>query len=127
MKICFIIEICLLVAACVTAVIVTIKNARLRKTIVQRDRSIKELREIIYKEMEMRVKIESERDSWKAECSKLRCFVDKARSLVATNPELMENESDAHYHQRCRQSVANKAAKYAKVGENITTLIVIKP
>jgi hypothetical protein len=44
--------------------------------------------------------------------------------LSAPFPERGGNETDAHYHQRCRQSVANKAAKYVKVADQITLKVI---
>jgi septal ring factor EnvC (AmiA/AmiB activator) len=121
-KIYFITEIVLLLAACATAVIVSVKNAKLRKDVSQKERSIKDLTDIIYQDMRKRVSLENKTNRLKLEYENLKGHITK---LVADLPERRENESDAHYNQRCRQTVVNKAAKYVRLSENNAILTVL--
>ena len=42
--------------------------------------------------------------------------------LTVTNPERKEGETDARYAQRCRMTIGNKAAQYAEISMQTTTL-----
>ena len=42
--------------------------------------------------------------------------------LTVTNPEQKEGETDARYAQRCRMTIGNKAAQYAEISMQTTTL-----
>lgn len=42
--------------------------------------------------------------------------------LTVVNPERKEGESDASHARRCRMSIGNKAAQYAKISKQTTTL-----
>ena len=42
--------------------------------------------------------------------------------LTVTNPERKEGESDASHARRCRMSIGNKAAQYAEISMQTTTL-----
>jgi len=42
--------------------------------------------------------------------------------LTVTNPEQKEGESDASHARRCRMTIGNKAAQYAKISMQTTTL-----
>ncbi len=50
--------------------------------------------------------------------------MNKMETIYVSKPPKREDETDAHYHQRCRQSVANKAAKYVKVADQITLKVI---
>ena len=168
MKIYFLIEIALLLAACLTAIIVTVKNVRLRKEVADQDESISDLKEGIYADNRMITKLERENKRLRADHEKQRLLnsqnekkvimmredvrkttkemLKKTKELCEARkktleclhetrdeniailssplPERGRNETDAHYHQRCRQSVANKAAKYVKVADRITLKVI---
>lgn len=55
---------------------------------------------------------------------KYRALSDRVKCLSANLPDRREKESDAQYFKRCRQSVANKAATYAKVNDRITLKVI---
>lgn len=120
-KLYFLIEIILLLAACLTAIIVTVKNVRLRKKVADQNRSIKDLTKIIYDDMLKRVSLQNERNRLALEHGGLK---DNLLTITAELPERKEKETYAHYHQRCRQTVANKAAKYVKVADQITLRVI---
>lgn len=42
--------------------------------------------------------------------------------LTVTNPERKEGETEAGYARRCRMSIGNKAAQYAEISMQTTTL-----
>ena len=42
--------------------------------------------------------------------------------LTVTNPEQKEGESDASHARRCRMTIGNKAAQYAEISMQTTTL-----
>ena len=42
--------------------------------------------------------------------------------LTVINPERKEGETDARYAQRCRMTIGNKAAQYAEISMQTTTL-----
>ena len=121
MKIYFLIEIALLLAACLTAIIVTVKNVRLRKKVADQDESISNLIEGIYADTRMLTK-------WAGENQRLRAdhknLLNRVETIVSPLPDRKEKETDAHFNQRCRQSVANKAAKYVKVADQITLKVI---
>lgn len=121
MKIYFLIEIALLLAACLTAIIVTVKNVRLRKKVADQDESISNLIEGIYADTRMLTK-------WAGENKRLRAdhknLLNRVETIVSPLPDRKEKETDAHFNQRCRQSVANKAAKYVKVADQITLKVI---
>lgn len=121
MKIYFLIEIALLLAACITAIIVTIKNVKLRKKLADKEKSIADLSEIIYQDMRKRVSLENERDRLKLEHENLK---NGLVIISSSLPDRKEKESDAHFNQRCRQSVANRCAKYVKVADQITLKVI---
>ena len=56
--------------------------------------------------------------------SRLDKQMNKMETICVSKPPKREDETDAHYHQRCRQSVANKAAKYVKVADQITLKVI---
>ena len=56
--------------------------------------------------------------------SRLDRQMNKMETIYVSKPPKREDETDAHYHQRCRQSVANKAAKYVKVADQITLKVI---
>jgi hypothetical protein len=114
MNIYFIIEILLFLAACVTAVTVTVKNLKLRKTIAQQERSVKGLMDTFIKDTTKIVKLEIENTELKK----------NLKTLASPLPERREKETDAHHNQRCRQSVVNKAAKHVMLTENEAILSV---
>lgn len=116
MKIYFLIEIALLLAACLTAIIVTIKNVKLRKTIRNQQLSISDLRKINYDDMLKRVSLQLEK--WKLKNDLL--------TVTAPLPERREDETDAHFNQRCRQTVANKCAKYVSVSEKLISITILR-
>ena len=154
MKIYFLIEIALLLAACITAIIVTVKNVRLRKEVADMREINRELEEYIvedYRKHEKQrllnsqneIKVITMREDVRKttkemlEKTKELCearkktleYLHETRDeniaiLSAPFPERGRNETDAHYHQRCRQSVANKAAKYVKVADQITLKVI---
>ena len=55
---------------------------------------------------------------------KYQALSDRIKVLSADLPARREKESDAQYFKRCRQAVANKAAKYAKVNDRITLKVI---
>jgi hypothetical protein len=140
MKIYFLIEIALLLAACLTAIIVTVKNAKLRKTISNHVRSISDLKDVIHSITESEVELTRKLKVLKSECEVLMkdkayllhdnkdFFENHVVQLTADLPARREKESDAQYLKRCRQAVANKAAKYVKVSliGGLISLKVIK-
>jgi len=54
--------------------------------------------------------------------AKLDDTLSDIKVLTVTNPERKEGESDAGYHRRCRMSIGNKAAQYAEISRQTTTL-----
>ena len=62
--------------------------------------------------------------AYDVQLEKYQALSDRIKVLSADLPARREKESDAHYHQRCRQSVANKAAKYVKVADQITLKVI---
>lgn len=163
MKIYFLIEIALLLAVCLTAIIVTIKNVKLRKTIRNQQLSIKDLTKINYDDMLKKVSLQNECSrlifeigSQSAEIAKMRKEVaevtkemyEKIKKLYEARKELLEylqmtreeniatltaplperrnNETDAHFNQRCRQTVANKCAKYVSVSEKLISITILQ-
>ena len=123
MKIYFLIEIALLLAACLTAIIVTVKNVRLRKKVADQNRSVKNMTEIIYDDMLKRVSLQNERNRLALEHGNLK---DTLLTITAKLPERKEKETDAHYHQRCRQTVANKCAKYVYVSDKLISITILR-
>lgn len=130
MKIYFLIEIALLLAACLTAIIVTIKNVKLRKKVADRDRSIIDLRDIIRwdeaRECELRVRIRELELRAKKLKEDNRALYGDLRNITAPLPERREDETDAHFNQRCRQTVANKCAKYVSVSEKLISITILR-
>jgi len=152
MKIYFLIEIALLLAACLTAIIVTVKNVRLRKEVAdmreingeleeyivedyrkhEKQRLLNSQNEIITMREDVRKTTKEMLEKTKELCEarkKILEYLHETRDeniaiLSAPFPERGRNETDAHYHQRCRQSVANKAAKYVKVADQITLKVI---
>jgi hypothetical protein len=156
MKIYFLIEIALLLAACLTAVIVTVKNAKLCKKVADRNISIIDLKN------RLRISEKNNYDqkviigSQSAEIAKMREVTrevtkemyEKIKKLYEARKELLEylqmtreeniatltaplperrnNETDAHFNQRCRQTVANKCAKYVSVSEKIISITILR-
>ncbi len=154
MKIYFLIEIALLLAACLTAIIVTVKNVRLRKEVADMREINRELEEYIvedYRKHEKQRLLNSQNEikviTMREDVRKTtKEMLEKTKELCEARkktleylhetrdeniaiisspfPERGRNETDAHYHQRCRQSVANKAAKYVKVADQITLKVI---
>ena len=112
MKIYFLIEIALLLAACITAVIMTVKNVKLRKKVADQDESISNLIEGIYADTRMLTKWAGENQRLKAEHKNL---LNGIVEITAPLPKREEKETDAHYNQRCRQMVANMCARKENV------------
>lgn len=54
--------------------------------------------------------------------SKLDDTLGDIKVLTVTNPERKEGETDARYSQRCRMTIGNKAAQYAEISMQTTTL-----
>ena len=125
MKIYFLIEITLLLAACLTAIIVTVKNVRLRKKVADQNRSVKNMTEIIYDDMLKRVSLQNERNRLALEHGNLK---DALLTITAKLPERKEKETDAHYHQRCRQTVANKCARkeYVNISDKLISITILR-
>ena len=67
MKIYFLIEIALLLAACLIAIIVTVKNVRLRKKVADQDESISNLIERTYADTGIITKLERENKRLRAD------------------------------------------------------------
>jgi len=154
MKIYFLIEIALLLAACLTAIIVTVKNVRLRKEVADMREINRELEEYIvedYRKHEKQRLLNSQNEikviTMREDVRKTtKEMLEKTKELCEARkktleylhetrdeniaiissplPERGRNETDAHYHQRCRQSVANKAAKYVKIADRITLRVI---
>ncbi len=142
MKIYFLIEIALLLAACLTAIIVTVKNVRLRKEVAdmreinreleqrllnsQNEIKVITMREDVRKTTkEMLEKTKELCEARKKTLEYLHETRDENIAIISSPlPERGRNETDAHYHQRCRQSVANKAAKYVKIADRITLRVI---
>ena len=154
MKIYFLIEIALLLAACLTAIIVTVKNVRLRKKVADMREINGELEEYIvedYRKPEKQRLLNSQNEikviTMREDVRKTtKEMLEKTKELCEARkktleylhetrdeniaiissplPERGRNETDAHYHQRCRQSVANKAAKYVKIADRITLRVI---
>ena len=121
MKIYFLIEIALLLAACLTAIIVTVKNVRLRKKVADKDESISDLIEGIFADTRMLTKFVGENQRLRADHKNL---LNRVETIVSPLPDRKEKETDAHFNQRCRQSVANRCAKYVKVADQITLKVI---
>ena len=154
MEIYFLIEIALLLAACLTAIIVTVKNVRLRKEVADMREINRELEEYIvedYRKHEKQRLLNSQNEikviTMREDVRKTtKEMLEKTKELCEARkktleylhetrdeniaiissplPERGRNETDAHYHQRCRQSVANKAAKYVKIADRITLRVI---
>lgn len=123
MKIYFLIEIALLLAACITAVIVTIKNVKLRKRLSERGKAIADFSGIIFADMKKRVSLQNECNRLKHEHENLKNgFV----TITSALPKRCEKETDAHYFQRCRQTVANKCAKYVSVSDKLISITILR-
>lgn len=123
MKIYFLIEIALLLAVCLTAIIVTIKNVKLRKTIRNQQLSIKDLTKINYDDMLKKVSLQNECSRLIFENGRLK---NNLLTVTAPLPERRERETDAHFNQRCRQTVANKCAKYVYVSEKLISITILR-
>ena len=121
MKIYFLIEIALLLAACITAVIMTVKNVKLRKMVAIKNMTLNDLTEVIYSDTRKLTGLANKNLLLKAEHKNL---LNGIVEITAPLPKRKEKETDAHYNQRCRQSVANKAAKYVKVADQITLKVI---
>lgn len=123
MKIYFLLEIVLLLAACLTAIIVTIKNVKLRKKvidlrdIIRCDAAIECELNVRIRELELRAKKLKEDN---------RALYGDLRNITAPLPERREDETDAHFNQRCRQTVANKCAKYVSVSEKLISITILR-
>ena len=121
MKIYFLIEIALLLAVCITAVIMTVKNVKLRKMVAIKNMTLNDLTEVIYSDTRKLTGLANKNLLLKAEHKNL---LNGIVEITAPLPKRKEKETDAHYNQRCRQSVANKAAKYVKVADQITLKVI---
>ena len=121
MKIYFLIEIALLLAACITAVIMTVKNVKLRKMVAIKNMTLNDLTEVIYSDTRKLTGLANKNLLLKAEHKNL---LNGIVEITAPLPKRKEKETDAHYNQRCRQSVANKAAKYVKIADQITLRVI---
>ena len=62
--------------------------------------------------------------AYDTQLEKYQALSDRIKVLSADLPARREKESDAQYFKRCRQSVANKAAKYVKVADQITLKVI---
>ena len=62
--------------------------------------------------------------AYDVQLEKYQALSDRIKVLSADLPARREKESDAQYFKRCRQSVANKAAKYVKVADQITLKVI---
>jgi len=62
--------------------------------------------------------------AYDVQLEKYQALSDKIKVLSADLPARREKESDAQYFKRCRQVVANKAAKYVKVADQITLKVI---
>ena len=62
--------------------------------------------------------------AYDVQLEKYQALSDKIKVLSANLPARREKESDAQYFKRCRQVVANKAAKYVKVADQITLKVI---
>lgn len=62
--------------------------------------------------------------AYDTQLEKYQALSDKIKVLSADLPARREKESDAQYFKRCRQSVANKAAKYVKIADRITLKVI---
>ncbi|MDD4422794.1 MAG: hypothetical protein PHD46_07140 [Eubacteriales bacterium] len=54
--------------------------------------------------------------------AKLDDTLSDIKVLTVTNPERKEGETEAGYARRCRMTIGNKAAQYAKISKQTTTL-----
>ena len=62
--------------------------------------------------------------AYDVQLEKYQALSDRINVLSADLPARREKESDAQYFKRCRQVVANKAAKYVKVADQITLKVI---
>jgi hypothetical protein len=62
--------------------------------------------------------------AYDVQLEKYQALSDRIKVLSADLPARREKESDAQYFKRCRQSVANKAAKYVKIADQITLRVI---
>ena len=100
---------------------IALVNARLRKKVADKDKSISDLIEGIFADTRMLTKFVGENQRLRADHKNL---LNRVETIVSPLPDRKEKETDAHFNQRCRQSVANKAAKYVKVADQITLKVI---
>lgn len=62
--------------------------------------------------------------AYDVQLEKYQALSDRIKVLSADLPARREKESDAQYFKRCRQVVANKAAKYVKIADQITLRVI---
>ena len=97
-----------------------IKND-LRGKVADKDKSISDLIEGIFADTRMLTNFVGENQRLRADHKNL---LNRVETIVSPLPDRKEKETDAHFNQRCRQSVANKAAKYVKVADQITLKVI---
>lgn len=52
--------------------------------------------------------------------------MNKMETIYVSKPPKREDETDAHFNQRCRQTVANKCAKYVSVSEKLISITILR-
>lgn len=52
--------------------------------------------------------------------------MNKMETIYVSKPTKREYETDAHFNQRCRQTVANKCAKHVSVSEKLISITILR-
>ena len=94
---------------------------KIKKKVADKDKSISDLIEGIFADTRMLTNFVGENQRLRANHKNL---LNRGETIVSPLPDRKEKETDAHFNQRCRQSVANKAAKYVKVADQITLKVI---
>ena len=94
---------------------------KIKKKVADKDKSISDLIEGIFADTRMLTNFMGENQRLRADHKNL---LNRVETIVSPLPYRKEKETDAHFNQRCRQSVANKAAKYVKVADQITLKVI---
>ena len=94
---------------------------KIKKKVADKDKSISDLIEGIFADTRMLTNFVGENQRLRADHKNL---LNRVETIVSPLPDRKEKETDAHFNQRCRQSVANKAAKYVKVADQITLKVI---